>query len=64
MVKEKFRKKFYCYSFEMAYYLIRKGVKPEWIDKNPQSDKIYFMFDEKDIKKIKEEYFIKSGWNK
>jgi len=60
----KIPEKFYCYSFEMAYYLIKKGAKPEWIDKNPQSNKIYFMFSENDIKNYKNEYFKLSGWKK
>ena len=34
----------YIYNLEQAYFYIREGVKPVYIDKNDKTGNIYFQF--------------------
>ena len=39
------KKYFYCYSMNLKKFLMDNGLRYEWVDTNPKSNKLYYKFE-------------------
>lgn len=42
----------YIYNTEQAYFYIKQGLEPIWVDKHTTTGKIYFVFNKKESNSI------------